>query len=190
MEQNPKIQENGEPVVIVKPEPFRFLTRRLLLILLILLSVFIISGLIGFFGTRILNPKRLPIQGYPLSKEQINLPISQQLLQHPALSLWSAHVKGKVIGKDDQSFTVAQIIEEFGPKGSYKIKEATNGATLSIIYDQGKTFLKQEPHDDEATKAAQVNFSNLTVGSIVNGSVKIQKTDEGWEVIGGNFFIK
>lgn len=169
----------NQPAIINRPEPAKFPSGRFLLILV---GILIINSLIGFWAARTF------IAAYPLPKEQINLPVSQELLQNPIFSNWTAHIKGRVVAKTNDSFTIAQIIEEYNPDGSTVIKDA-DGKTMEIANVTGRTVFKKDPGTKNVQDASQVSLPDIQVGSIVSGTVEIQKSAEKWLVVGRNFFI-
>ena len=144
-----------------------------------LMIIFILSVLTG-----ILISIMLKTETAYLTPEN-NLPVSQELLQNPLFSSWSAHVSGRVIAKTNSTFTISHIIEEFSNR-TRTIKDANDGKTLEITYIPEMTVLKKDPR----IGSQQFALYELAIDSIVNGNVKILQSDNQMKINGGVFFIQ
>lgn len=118
------------------------------------------------------------------------LPVSQELLQNPLLSSWSAHVSGRVIAKTNSTFTISHIIEEFGNR-THTIKDANDGKQMEIMYVSGITvFKKGAQTESEQFAFDNISFEDVYIGSVVNGNVKILQSDGQMKIKGGEFFVQ
>lgn len=178
------LMPNGEPEVIIKPKTPFIEPKFVILALVLFLSSFVF-GLLA--NDRFIAKK--DTQEYPLPSDTQVLLISKELLQNPILSNWSGQVKGRVVDKTDDSFTISQIIEEYAPQGFRIIKDATAAAKLKVTYNPDKTNFKQDPHTSKVQEAAYISFPDLRIGDTVSGGVAIQKPGIKWQVIGRNFFV-
>ncbi|MBI2523454.1 hypothetical protein HYW19_03620 [Candidatus Woesearchaeota archaeon] len=147
--------------------------------------IFILSVLAG-----VLISIMLKTTAAYLMPEKYTLPVSQELLQNPLFSRWSAHVSGRVIAKTDSTFTISHIIEEFG-NGTYTIKDANDGKQMEIMYVSGITvFRKRTQTESEQFAFDNVSLKDFSIGSVVNGNVKILQSDGQMKIKGGVFIVK
>lgn len=143
------------------------------------LTIFILSILSGTIVSGIMKEQK----DYILPDNAI-LPIPKELLQNPVLSGWSAHVKGRVIAKGNNTFTISHVIEKFVNR-TRTIKDANDGKIMEIEYVPGITMFKQYTQSG----IRNVEFGDLAVGSIVNGGITISQSNGMWKIIGGSFGI-
>lgn len=144
-----------------------------------LLTVFVLSVLLGVVLSMALKASGAT------PDMPADMPVSQELLQNPMLSSWSASVKGRVIAKTEDAFTISHIIEEFG-RGTFTVKDANDGVTMEITYVPGITVLKQ----DSRTGGKQITLEELAINSIVNGGVSIVQSERQMKVQGGALIVR
>lgn len=174
-----------QPIQVVKPS-----SNRLIIILPII--IFLISALAGFFISKnFIPPVRPKPQGYPFT-DITNLPVKFELLQNSILSNWSAHVQGKIATKSQDSFTLKPITIEYTATGSAVVKEIGSSNSLKIIYIPGKTTFKQNIAATQTeAKLTEVNFSDIPLESVVNGTIEsYQPGRDQRTVIGKKFVIQ
>lgn len=170
------------------------LTDKPFFLIIMLLLIFIVSGVLGFFLSKRLESIK-PARGYPVSRDT-NLLLPKELLQNPILSLWSAQVQGKVVAKTENSFTLAPVKFENDPKtGSTSSTDISNSQNMIIIYNKDRTELReiqavQGTDENVSIKHKTIRLSDLELGKIVMGSVDFDKKGESFEVVGKRLDIQ
>lgn len=167
--------------------------------LLISLISFFFLGAVGGFGVAFYTNSQTAqeSQGFSLvesfDKSESFFPV--ELFSHPALAYsdWSASVRGQVIVRTNNSFTLGALV--FDENSKFKL--ASNGEDVEVRYLQGTTFFFEFPIPS-ATESIQgtflekreVEFSNINVGDILFGNVDFEKIDENdWQTTGRIFSI-
>lgn len=175
-----------QPIVIIKTKVPFYLSRKFYLLGV---AVLIISIVIGIFTAKYSPFFKSKATDQFLLKEPAKLPISLDLLQNSMLSNWTARVEGRIMAKDIQSFTISHIQRQFSATGSAAIKDVGDSKQLQIIYLKDKTSFKQTKHTREKEETITINFPDLTIGSLVTGTIEMYQTNNKWFLIGKNFTI-
>lgn len=153
----------SEPIVIVNKNP----TSPMLAVItalklpLLFIIVLIIGVTAGFYLEKRLQ-KDLPSSPVPSQATHI-----KQLLEHPALSNWSAKVRGEVVEKTDTFFTLTPTNNQ----------SATASATMKITYLPNQTVFEN------------ISYDNLPTGTVIIGDVKFRQTKDRWEAVGESFQV-
>lgn len=160
------------------------------LLLILPVTVFIISSSVGFFLSRMFfSANQQPSQDYPLT-DTASIPVELELLQNSILSNWSGQVEGKVVAKDQSSFTIIPVVKQYSPDGVLEFKEASGSSTLKIIYIPDKTVIKKSLSDNEYNPESEtLNFSDLITNSVISVTVEIYTKSKQPAIIGRTISI-
>ncbi|MBI2039523.1 hypothetical protein HYT18_00445 [Candidatus Microgenomates bacterium] len=175
---------NGQqPIITKSAQPFDILPKVYLFGVLIL--VFALLFGMGFLVAK--SGEKVPIP--PKDRDPI-----LKILQNPIFHDWSGHVEGRLVDKDDSSFTVSAIIKQIDTKDSATpsviIKDEGN-KTLKIGYVKDKTIFQKVTIEENALKTSSLDYSQIVIGSIINGNVEFNKLNGSWQAIAGtNFTIE
>lgn len=104
---------------------------------------------------------------------QTQLPFDINFLTNPTITQWRVGVEGKLIKKDQSSFTIDQ-----------------NGTQLTIGFDNHFTSFNFNPLGQEGSSRS-INFSDLPIGSYLIGGITIYPKlgKEGSNVVGDLFSV-
>lgn len=145
------------------------------------LPKFILSSLgilaLGFILGFTLRPYLIPQKSSPALPNQVSidpaiLPISLRLLNNPVVDVWRGGVKGKIVKKDVDSFT---LVDDHG-----------NSISISDITPTGE---KWRPIFFDKSANKQASYSAIPVGSTLSGEFFILKGAPD-RPVGGQFSVQ
>lgn len=153
---------------------------------LLLIGLFITSSFLGLIASTVSKPtlqeKTIPPPNLPVS----TLILPPALTQNSVLSDWFAQIDGQVTAKTKVSFLISKATIGYNFQGTLNIEQTRKDQELEVIYVPDRTVFEKEGQ----AETVKLDLNNLTVGSIVSGSVKFEKVSEGWKAVGQHFLIR
>lgn len=186
--------DSDQSVNPIDIQPKRTFSKKTILIAIVYALLLISLPLFVYFSQKQQDIRQHAAEptSEPVALLNLTFPIARSLIENPMLSEWSGHVIGRVVKTVPYSITITPMSQEIAAEGSINLKDAANGYAYTIFYESPASKLYKLPQKttDQAIKdAPELNFADLAIGDIINGSVNLVKTKDKWKMVANSISV-